>query len=479
MSDRSLISLQVGVGPGAIWVGILVLCLAGGWAVAGPHSTEAAALAVGVGLLAVCYLVEWLSPALLGIALASFADPDYWPQYHGVKTGEFLLALLFTVWALRRWPLPRNRASRIASAALAILVVMEFLGVVVAHEKGVALTDIMHGLRPALYYAAFWPLLAFSARPDGRRQVFAIAGAITFVVSGLMVLQITSAAGSHQLFLTASGFNTLTTTSTGFLRIRPAGLELIFVVGIFSVAYLIWGRGRRSLTVAALAGASLVAVALSLNRNMLIGAALGFGLVAFIVPRGYRVLSAAAAVVSLGVLLFAAFGSVHRESAGGLNAIATRVASVGDYQELKRTTLDDRFYENHSAIATLRRHPILGIGWDPSYGAKLTTLREGVVVEIDREFIHQQYLWLWLRTGLAGLLAFLVAFAAGIWSSIRSARRHGPAASWEGAGAFVSLVALGTGGLVATYFSNPNSIVVLLGVLALAVAPSHVRKATF
>jgi O-antigen ligase len=358
------------------------------------------------------------------------------------------------------------------------LVVTEFIGAVVARERGVAVTDIMHGLRPALYYAAFWPLLAFAARPDGRRQIFAIAGAITFVVSGLMVLEVTGATGSRHLFLTASGSNTLTTTSSGFLRIRPAGLELIFVVAIFSIAYLLWGRGRRSLAVAALAGTSLLAVALSLNRNMLIGAALGFGLVAFIMPRGYRVLSTAAAVVSLGVLLFAAFGSSLGETGGGLNAFATRFASVGDYQYLKRTTLDDRFYENHNAIATLRTHPILGIGWGASYGAKLTRLQDGLVVEIDRGFIHQQYLWLWLRTGLAGLLAFLVAFAAGIWSSMRTARRHDPAASWEGAGAFVSLVALGTGGLVATYFSNPNSIVALLGVLALAVAPSHVRKAT-
>ena len=94
---------------------------------------------------------------------------------------------------------------------------------------------------------------------------------------------------------------------------------------------------------------------------------------------------------------------------------------------------------------------------------------DGFVVTKPRSFLHQQYLWIWMRAGLIGLLSLIAALAFGVWNGARWCRaRHGKDDAWLGAGIVASLVAVAASSNVAIYLTPPDSTVPLVGVLALA-----------
>jgi O-antigen ligase len=205
-------------------------------------------------------------------------------------------------------------------------------------------------------------------------------------------------------------------------------------------------------------------VTLSLNRNMLIGLALGLSVAALVAPQRRRFVVMMATLV----VIFTSLVTIGN-SAVGSNAVASRITSITNYSELKTQTLDDRYYENRIATARIRAHPILGLGWGPPYGAVITSSDYGVAVSQPRSFMHEQYLWIWMRAGLAGLVALLIALAFGLLNGLRWFRARWAADDgWLGAGVVVALVALAASSNVAIYLTTPDSVVPLVGVLALA-----------
>ena len=210
----------------------------------------------------------------------------------------------------------------------------------------------------------------------------------------------------------------------------------------------------------------MAGVILSLNRNMLIGLVLGIS-VATLAARP------AAPFVSDGgglAMLLCAAVLATEGTAVGSNAIVSRIASITNYSELRTQTLDDRYYENRMAIGQLHAHPIGGLGWGPAYGALLESSDDGFLVTQPRSFMHEQYLWIWMRAGIVGLLALLAMLAFGVWTRAFAGRRREPREgdAWLGAGVVVSLVALAASSNVAIYLTPPDSTVPLVGVLALA-----------
>ena len=102
--------------------------------------------------------------------------------------------------------------------------------------------------------------------------------------------------------------------------------------------------------------------------------------------------------------MLSGFGLLAQSSSVGSNAVVSRFASITDYSALKKQTLDDRYYENGIALQRIRAHPVGGLGWGPDYGAVLLSSDDGFVITRPRSFMHQQYLWIWMRAGIIGLL---------------------------------------------------------------------------
>ena len=215
----------------------------------------------------------------------------------------------------------------------------------------------------------------------------------------------------------------------------------------------------------AMVAVTMTGVILSLNRNMLLGLALGLCAAALVTPQRHRFVVMAASLV----LVVSGFVLIAQGSTVESSAIVSRISSITNYSQLQTQTLNDRYYENHIAIARIRAHPIGGLGWGPNYGALLLTSDDGFLVTQPRPFVQEQYLWIWLRAGFVGLLALIAMLVLGIWNGARWCRaRHGSDDAWLGAGVIVAVVAVAASSNVAIYLTPPDSTVPLVGVLALA-----------
>ncbi|HEX5196824.1 MAG TPA: O-antigen ligase family protein [Gaiellales bacterium] len=356
-------------------------------------------------------------------------------------------------------------AARRESVALGAFLLAVIGGVVVGVAHGASVHDAAFDMRLMLFYAAFWPALAALALPSSRRQVFRLVAACVVVVVALQAAQVIIGPATSLFWIAPSDVaSTLTSDTTGFLRVRPPGLTLVYVGAAFSLACLLWGPRRHRRAAWVMSAVTLSGVVLSLNRNMLIGLALGLSVAALVAPQRRRFVVMAATLV----VIFTSLVTIGN-SAVGSNAVASRITSITNYSELKTQTLDDRYYENRIATARIHAHPILGLGWGPPYGAVLQSSDDGVVVTQVRPFMHEQYLWIWMRAGIAGLLALLTALAFGLLNGLRWFRARWAAGDgWLGAGVVVALVAQAASSNVAIYLTPPDSVVPLVGVLALA-----------
>ena len=52
----------------------------------------------------------------------------------------------------------------------------------------------------------------------------------------------------------------------------------------------------------------------------------------------------------------------------------------------------------------------------------LVSSDDGFLVTQPRSFMHEQYLWIWMRAGIIGLLALIAMLALGIWNGARWCR---------------------------------------------------------
>ncbi len=448
----------------AILAGFVLVSLIEGWGLA--NGRHALALfppaAVAVLLLA---RRAWL-PAVVVLVLAStFASAYALPAASLLKLNVYPVEGML-VLGLLSLPLMRTRVpSGALGAAMIVFLTAALIGVFVGHAHGGGgIVQVARDGRVVGLYASLW-LFAVGFAAD-RRAMFRIIGALALIVVVLEILQLV-AGRSHAIFLTGPGSDVLTVESGGFLRVRPPGLILVYVALIFGCAYLIWGPARRRLTAGLVVFACGGGVALSLNRNMYVGMALGLLTAAVIAPKRagayLTVFAGIGAVIAALLLVGPLTGAVSNTTVG------KRVLSLGSVHELQATTLADRRYENGRAVEVLKHHPVTGIGWGTSYGALLRRSVGGVPIIEDRQFIHEQYLGLWLRTGILGLTAFLVLLGA---AALRAARwTRAPAVEddrWIGPALLASLVAVAVSSTVGIYILNPGSAVPLSALLGLA-----------
>lgn len=438
---------------------------------------EAAAIArsrTGFALAPVGALVVWLFSrrplvAYLAVVIgaSTFAYVGAWPSaaFHGINI-YLAEAILGGALFARLFLIEGSRQSRSTEGTLvAVLLAAVFIGVFVGVSQGSDAHTALLATRAMFFYAAFWLARPLLSRSKTRRITLTAIATVAIGVVLLVVIQVV-VGPSHHLFLAGStSSQVLTIQSQGsgtFFRVRPPGTTLIYVACAFAIAYLCWGPARRRLAAAALSLTMLAGIAFSLNRNMLIGLALGLCVAAIVVSRSARgvVILASAAIIAVSV------GTVVGTSGGSSGgAFVDRVVSIGNWSQLQKQTLSDRYYENHLAVKELKAHPLTGIGWGNSYGATIATTN-GVV---NRDFIHNQYLGIWLRAGLLGVVAIVAVLLTALRAGVKWARTSADEA-WLGAGIIVSLVALAASSTVGMYMTDSDSIVPFVTVLALAAA---------
>jgi O-antigen ligase len=130
-------------------------------------------------------------------------------------------------------------------------------------------------------------------------------------------------------------------------------------------------------------------------------------------------------------------------------------------------TLSDRAYENGYAIKALERSPVTGVGWGTAYGARVYSNSRTPEYHYMRQWVHNQYLFIWLRAGMLGLIAAIALLMRAVAAGARWARRAPDETGWIGLGLVISVVALSASSLMGMYLTDVNSVVPLAGLIAL------------
>ena len=246
----------------------------------------------------------------VGTAIDLIALPEVGASSLRFEPAEVLLwialgSLVFLPSAARRELI--SLAVRRESLLVALFLGAILAGVAVGVENGASVHAAALEMRLMLFYAAFW--LALVALTSARRLVFALVSTGVVAVVILQVGQVIVGQSTRLFLIAPQDVTSSLTDETGFLRVRPPGLTSVYVVAAFSLALLIWGPRRLRPLGWGMTAVTLTGVILSLNRNMLIGLALGLCAAALIAPQRHRFV---VLVAVLGMVL----SGIHPARAG-------------------------------------------------------------------------------------------------------------------------------------------------------------------
>jgi O-antigen ligase len=445
---------------------ILVIEAALAHGVVGPQISRYVYLFVGVFLVALI----WRFPLATALVFLAFSDFIFFPTQFQAQMGsltirphEVALGVLLVLSISR--PKRRSWGGRIG-LCLAAFFALALFSDVIAYETGrVELTDAFNWLRPIFPLAMFWVVVRLFPGVEERR-VLLTGGAVLAAATGVIGLFLALGAGflqglesSEQALLSEGGFGSLA-------RVRLPGLSIGYALFWYSAVQIVSRRGRSRIFWSALLLGILVDIAVSYNRNMWVGLILGLFLTALIggvVVRG-RLIGSVAVIVAATVV-FVVFGS----SAGSdqvVKPILTRGATLLDPgKTTESSSLQDRAHETSAAWKTAQKNLVIGVGAGAPFGVvQHNQLVSGsfIVGETSEPqlFLHNQYLYLILISGVPGLIAFVLFLGSSVAVAWRRSPRD-PAIAALGIGIALIMVSA----VVAIYFTVIDMTAVL-GLLA-------------
>jgi O-antigen ligase len=208
-------------------------------------------------------------------------------------------------------------------------------------------------------------------------------------------------------------------------RVRLAGLSAAYALFWFAVVQVAGRRGgSRLFWLLLLAGIGL-SVAISFNRNMWLGLAIGGLLMAILGGSMVRNRMAVGLVVATGGLAFLMLFGSSETSNTVVRPIIQRGATILNPTKTEHeSSLQDRERETSEAWATAQSHLLLGVGAGTPFGVFLSEpiTRGSYTIGLTRApqlFLHNQYLYLVLIAGIPGLIAFLLFLGLPIVTALR------------------------------------------------------------
>ncbi len=331
--------------------------------------------------------------------------------------------------------------------------------------RGVDMSWIVIEYRQLLNLALAFPL-AHGLRSSKKFALTMLIGLyiVALACSLMLIWEYLNGQGSAALF------------SDGGIRVdgETIAFPMLAVVWTFCLMPSIRARWlRRMLSLAALL------MGLGIIVTFLRGAwiALVVGLIAAFVTvpelRRLRHLLGVASVVAVLSLAAAVISSGGSGGGSLFTSVVARASSVGESTDV---STQYRLAENNAAMAALRRQPVLGYGLgsdvrfvNPMYSDEFQVYNAG----FSTVYLHNSWIWLGVKLGVGGLLAYAALILGALrlsWGQARqftSQRRHVFAAVFS---SFVTLLAFGFFGPHLTIETSTAAIAALLACCALAPA---------
>jgi len=296
-------------------------------------------------------------------------------------------------------------------------------------SQGVEPQWVFGELRPLAYYATFF-IAALTIRT--RNQL------VTLLIGLFILADLTAGVLIFQEFLGGSNLILAAMTggawniyraadpSTGFgaVRMIPPGHVLTYAMSIIAFC-LVMSPDSRPLW---RAGLALQFVYLNLGllftytRAQWVASAIALALAVILLPRlgKARLIRYGLGLVVALLLGYSLFGGDVQEALKDrpfFTTLTTRAMSIFTPSEtLESSSLEWRLFETDESLRSISEHPLLGVGLGGVY--RNVTLLRGEAAAGYRgylrftRFVHNSYLYLAVKMGLPGLLAFLVFAAA-------------------------------------------------------------------
>jgi hypothetical protein len=402
--------------PGDAGHGILV---AGGLAVAGLGGIAAAR-----GSLVILGALGWLALVVIGLrypalplALAAGAyvlvstqasdnallggAEELHVELAGPVTAADVLVGAAAVAALASYvarpPEQRARAwSPLALPILALLGAGAVSGLVIHREGGGAVLALFPLVRLTVVFATVRMLLAAGHLTRPQILVWFVVGAE--IVGALGVYNSLFGPGGGEAVIsetTLPGGEAPVDERT--LAFVDAASPFVMVVGLVAIlGRLLWGVHRSRLLLLALAVLPFAALVLSARRAMWVDfavASLVLVLVSASVDR--RVLVGAVVGLSVAGVAFVTLtqsSPAYQERLGGIATVFSGESTEGNIRS--------RQIETSAVWDNIREQPLLGIGLTAPYLSNVQFQYQ------EPTYLHNNILWIWLKFGLLGLLAF-------------------------------------------------------------------------
>ncbi len=412
------------------------------------------------GLAAVTFVLRFpMATALIFLALTDFI---FYPTFFAYEVGplnirphELALAGLFVLALVR--PVKKSWGGGTGLALFAFLVVLTLSGAIAFADGKAPLTDVFNWGRPFAPLTFFYVVARLFPRPEQRRALLTGA-AVLAAVAGLVALLVSLGAGfGHTL---AGGGESIVKEeegAAGLLRVRLAGLSMAYALFWYVAVKVVAARGERRLVWTLLLGGMALGIAISFNRNMWLG--LIAGLVLMMIVGGTFIrsrLTVALIAAVAGIILLATFGTATESRV--LDPVVKRGETLFNPSGVESSnSLTDRAKETRIAWPKAEHHPLLGIGPGVYFGVYDLEFLGPHSIRVERQlFLHNQYLYLLLITGLPGLIAFVLFLGIPLLRALKRSPRD-PAITACG----VAIAMIMISSVVAIYFSVEDMTAVL------------------
>lgn len=407
--------------------GLALLEVLIGAGVASSHAKYAIMLVVGAAAGALVWRFPLAGSILMLFLVAGIIYPQYYVFRVGGRTvyGHEVVLIVLLLRAVIR---PRRVTwGGAAGAALALFLAVLILSTMLAVSAGaVTLNNAINWSRAFYVLAFFWVVVRLA--PDRHGLGVLLTGGLALgAISGIVGLALALSGNLHSVFQD-SGNQVLTAGSAGsLLRVRMPGLGVGFVLLWVMLLWVTRRREPRWLWWGCLPGILLV-IAVSQNRNMWVAGSVGLLLVMLVSGARTRGRLVAAIVVLIaGIAISIAAPPGAQSGPTPLQPIVKRASTILNPSEISNSaSAQDREREIRVGWSVARRNLLIGIGPGVPYGLLVVNdLGNGLHTILPQLFLHNQYLYLLMITGIPGLLSFLLFVAITLHGAfIRGAPRE-------------------------------------------------------
>lgn len=388
--------LPVGMTAGVL-IGLFLLTL-------GPIPT------IGILLFPILLVMLFKVPELLLLAMLAYTSgliPSQFNPYINLGVGHFQISdlILISLLGVAGFRIFTERDFQFRKTPLDIPIILYCLAVfwgiytsVTQYETKFSYTT--YEARIMLTYSVFFVVTQLLRKPEQLKRLIIGIFIIGAVVSALMILQ--AITGFNLSFVPSSYFR-----ASSLTRAYHPGFYAVFITMMMFISLLaVRKTGIRTLALWLAIFILGLSITISLGRNIVFSTLIAI-VTLVILLRGEerrRLILSILAIVFIAVSLFSVINVLKPSSA----LLAYPRALMGRIFNLVETdpfspdeTLLWRVEETGYAWNQIKVHPFVGIGLFNFYRPPFF---DGDTLQT---YIHNGYLWIWLKTGLIGLIPFL------------------------------------------------------------------------